>query len=117
MLFRSIKIKGKKEDDCFVLYKDGHWNCCTVLPYTEYRVRKVTAEQVITYPGSGHNYDVTVYLEHPLQNIIEESWNEGVMYTIRCRIPRAVVRAIKHIFLGIAQNAVYGWKQGWYNWR
>ena len=108
--------KTLKDSNGLLLNKDGTWNCCTVLPYVEYRVAKVTAEATPVYDSpyfynDGHKYDVTVYLELPLQYMLEDAVRTTVIY-------------IRRFFSGIAgvfkslkyapEEIKRGWDKGWW---
>ena len=109
-------LKTIKDHNGLLLHKDGTWNCCTVLPYIEYRVAKVTAEATPVYDSpyfynDGHKYDVTVYFELPLQYMLEDAVRATVIY-------------IRRFFSGIAGifktlkyapgNIKHGWYKGWW---
>jgi hypothetical protein len=103
-----------KKDNGFTLHKDGTWNCCTVLPYNEYRVAKVTAEATpahfITHYNNGHKYDVTVYLELPLMYLLENAWHTTIMYT------RRFFSGVLGVFKSFKYAPEYmkrGWDCGW----
>lgn len=106
-IVEKIGFKSSKDDRGLFLHADGTWNCCTVLPYTEYRVVKVVAEAVKSYEGSHHNYNVSVYFEMPFFELIKYCWEESNLH----RIPRA----IGGVFKGIFKGAIKGWDYGWYN--
>lgn len=108
-------FKTVKDSNGLILHKDGTWNCCTVLPYTEYRVRKVTAEATPgcsdPYYNSGHNYDVTVYLELPLQYLLEDAVRTTVILIRRFFSGiRGALKSLKYI----PEDMKRGWDKGWW---
>lgn len=110
--------KIEKDSNGLILHKDGTWNCCTVLPYVEYRVAKVTAEATPVYDSpyfynDGHKYDVTVYLELPLESMLNITHENGSKF-IR-RFFRAMWGAILAIVKRVPATIARGWDKGWYN--
>jgi hypothetical protein len=108
-------FKTLKDDNGLILYKDGTWNCCTVLPYNEYRVAKVTAEATPAYDSpylynSGHKYDVTVYLELPLMYLLENALRTTVMCTRRFF---SGVLGVFKSFKYTPEEMKRGWEYGW----
>lgn len=108
-------FKTTKDSNGLILHKDGTWNCCTVLPYTEYRVRKVTAEATPgcsnPYYKTGHNYDVTVYLELPLQYLLEDAVHTTVILTRRFFSGiRGALKSLKYT----PEDMKRGWEKGWW---
>lgn len=107
--------KIEKDSNGLILHKDGTWNCCTVLPYIEYRVAKVTAEATPgcsnPYYNSGHNYDVTVYLELPLQYMLEDAVRTTIIF-IR-RFFSGIVGVLKSLKY-IPEDMKRGWDKGWW---
>lgn len=104
-----------KKDNGFSLYKDGTWNCCTVLPYNEYRVAKVIAEATPAYDSpyfynSGHKYDITVYLELPLMYLLENALHTTIMYTRRFF---SGILGVFKSFKYIPEEMKRGWDYGW----
>lgn len=108
--------KIEKDSNGLSLYKDGHWNCCTVLPYIEYRVAKVTAEATPVYDSpyfynDGHKYDVTVYLELPLQYMLEDAVRTTVIIIRRFFSGiRGALKSLKYI----PEDMKRGWDKGWW---
>ena len=100
-------FKTYRDDHGLIIHKNGRWNCCTVLPYIEYRIVKVTAVKVNSYEGSYHNYDVTVHLELPIGEAIKYWWKDSNL--------RRTCRAFLGVFIGIKKGIVRGWEAGWYN--
>lgn len=109
-------FKILKDSNGLILHKDGTWNCCTVLPYIEYRVRKVTAEATPVYDSpyfynDGHKYDVTVYLELPLQYMLEDAVRTTVILTRRFFSGiRGALKSLKYI----PGDMKRGWDKGWW---
>lgn len=108
--------KIEKDSNGLILHKDGTWNCCTVLPYIEYRVVKVTAEATPVYDSpyfynDGHKYDVTVYLELPLQYMLEDAVRTTVILTRRFFSGiRGALKSLKYI----PEDMKRGWDKGWW---
>lgn len=109
-------FKTLKDSNGLLIHKDGTWNCCTVLPYIEYRVAKVTAEATPVYDSpyfynDGHKYDVTVYLELPLQYMLEDAVRATIIYIRRFFSGiRGALKSLKYI----PEDMKRGWDKGWW---
>ena len=117
-IIRKNGHKIEEDNNGLIIHKDGKWNCCTVLPYMEYRVAKVTAETTPVYDSpyfynDGHKYDVKVYLELPLESMLHISHekNSGLIR----RFFRAMWGVIIAIIKRVPETIARGWNKGWYD--
>lgn len=98
-------FKETADSNGLVIRENGQWNCCTVLPYLEYRVAKVVA---VEYDKNDkyHRYNLHVYLELPVASMLEIAKDETL--NIKNKLGRA--------FKGALTGATQGWKHGWYRY-